>query len=51
MPEPAIIISGGAIIDNTAGSAPVVPNALNKLVKKYTPKQVIIPRLNFIPNE
>ena len=49
IPAPAIIIKGGAIIDSTGGSAPVAPNALNIFIKKYTAKQVIIPRLNFMP--
>ena len=49
MPAPAIMISGGAIIDSIGGSVPVAPNALNIFTKKYTAKQVIIPKLNFIP--
>ena len=49
IPAPAIIISGGAIIDNIGGNAPVAPSALNKLIKKYNAKHVIMPRLNLIP--
>jgi hypothetical protein len=49
IPAPAIIINGGAIIDNIGGNAPVAPNALNIFIKKYNAKHVTIPRLNFIP--
>ena len=49
MPAPAIIISGGAMIANNGGSAPVAPNALNILVIKYIAKHVKIPILNFMP--
>lgn len=49
MPAPAIIINGGAIIDSMGGKVPVAPIALNIFIKKYTAKQVIIPRLNLIP--
>ena len=49
MPAPAIIINGGAIIESIGGRVPVVPKALNKLIKKYTAKHVIIPRLNLMP--
>ena len=44
-----MIISGGAIIDSIGGNAPVAPSALNIFIRKYTAKQVIIPRLNFMP--
>ncbi len=49
MPAPAIMISGGAIIDNIGGNVPVAPNALNIFIRKYTAKHVIMPRLNFMP--
>ena len=44
-----MIINGGAIIDRIGGNAPVAPSALNIFVRKYTAKQVKIPRLNFVP--
>ena len=39
VPAPAIIISGGAMIDNSVGRAPVAPNALNIFMIKYRAKQ------------
>ena len=44
-----MIINGGAIIDNNGGNVPVAPKALNKLIKKYNAKHVMMPRLNLIP--
>ena len=49
MPAPAMIINGGAIIDNAGGNVPVEPNALNIFIKKYTAKHVMMPKLNFMP--
>ena len=49
IPVPAIIISGGAIIDNIGGNVPVAPSALNKFIRKYNAKHVIIPKLNLMP--
>ena len=49
MPAPAIMISGGAMIDKTGGNVPVAPNALNMFIRKYTAKHVTIPKLNLIP--
>ena len=49
MPAPAMIISGGAIIDSIGGNAPVAPIALNIFIRKYTAKQVMMPKLNLMP--
>ena len=48
-PDAAIIINGGAMIANNGGTTPVEPKALNIFTKKYTAKQVKIPKPNFNP--